>query len=59
MYINFAEPRAMAAGESMLAVDDHPVVREGPKALLSRAGFCVAAEAQTGEKAMVQTAAYI
>lgn len=36
----------------VLIVDDHPVVREGLKALLSRAGFCVVAEAADAAQAL-------
>ncbi len=36
----------------VLVVDDHPVVREGLKALLSRAGFCVVGEAADAAQAL-------
>ncbi|MFN3347132.1 MAG: response regulator transcription factor [Candidatus Bipolaricaulaceae bacterium] len=40
----------------VLVVDDHAVVREGLKALLSRAGFCVVAEAADAARALELTA---
>ncbi len=40
----------------VLVVDDHPVVREGLKALLSRAGFYVVAEAADAAQALEQAA---
>lgn len=38
--------------ETVLVADDHPLVREGLKKLLERAGFRVVAEAEDGEKAL-------
>lgn len=37
---------------TVLVADDHPLVREGLKKLLVRAGYCVVAEAQDGEEAL-------
>lgn len=38
----------------ILVADDHPLVREGLRKLLSRAGFCVVGEAQTGEETLAK-----
>lgn len=38
----------------ILLADDHPVVREGLRRLLTRAGFCVVAEAQDGEEVLAK-----
>src|SRR6266850_7688350 len=41
----------------VLVADDHPVVRQGLKSLLSREGFCVVGEAADGRDALRQTEA--
>lgn len=41
----------------ILIADDHPVVRDGLRLLLSRPGFAVVGEASTGEEAVEKTAA--
>lgn len=41
----------------ILIVDDHPVVRDGLRVLLTRPGFAVVGEASNGEEAVERTAA--